>query len=211
MPTAMHTAAVTFTLDELPPRQRRAFRAAWFAQIGAADPRIARLGAAPDETLDHLRRAPHPRDLRRQSWERVDLAGVAVAARAAAGDPAAWRLLGEHHHLLTRALEGFLRSGHPAVASRRFLDDLERAAREDRPGRDNIRRYAGDRPIRVWLVDRLLGRHAGEFATPRTPADARRLRSAIERVELKRERLRAVVGLPDESRVAGLVGEEVRR
>jgi hypothetical protein len=207
MPTAMPTTVVADHLDDLPLRPRRTFRAAWFGQIGAAEPRIARLGATPESVYAHLARAPLAKDPRRLCWDRVDLVGAAIASRAAAGDAAAWRLVDEHHPLLARALEGFTRSDHPAVLVQRFLDDLRRTAIEDDPSLDNIRRYAGDRPLRMWLVDRLLGRHAGEFAGPRTPADARRLRLAIERVELKRERVRAVVGLHDERRVSRLLGE----
>lgn len=194
------------------PRQRDRLRAAWFQQIGAADPRVASLGLDPEDVLDHMAAAPMRRDPARVQFDRLALADAAVAVGCVRGLHAAWMMLGEHAPLLQRALAGVMESDeHPFVTARRFLDGVRDATAGDSDSAVNLRRYAGERPLRVWLVDRALGVLSGDLrrlrpATLQAP-QSRRLRLAFEIIEDKRRLVRAAAGAEPASRVERLVAD----
>ena len=209
MPTARtgHRHLVSSVSGVLPPRPRHAFLRAWFERLGAAPAEVVRLGTTAEEGLEHLLAAPVRSDPARMRFDRLMLADVAVASAAVRGSAEAWRLVDAHAPLLTRALDGLRAGDHPAAAAKRFLDRVrvDTACEAEVP--HNLRRYRGDRPLRVWLVDRLLGAHASELRGPATPAASVRLRLAIEMLESQRERVRSVVGIAEQSSVHRLVSD----
>jgi len=198
MPTARTASALGAHEDALSTRQRSRFAAQWFCQIADRDDACA-LGVRPDVVLRHLLDAPLRRNPSRVCFERLSLADAAVACACVSGDAAAWALVRGNASLLERALLSVCDREHPHVAAKKFLDRVRRATDLDTDEPENLRRYSGERPIRVWLVDRLLAAHAGAFRTLRAPSPSRRLRIAFELIETKRERARAMLAAMDSS------------
>ena len=208
MPTArdlVHPGVVAPSLDDvvartparLTPRWLSLFVRACFEQLGRADDRVAALGMTPAAVLDHLTGAPTRRDLGRVSFGSMALADVAAAAACVTGDAAAWAIVHSYEPLVRQALAGVPGESHPALAARTFFQQIREATESDSASSLNLRRYSGERPLRVWLVDRVLGTHAHEIRGPRNRAVIdRRLRLALENLDSQREHVRAVVGLP---------------
>ncbi len=207
MPTARTAPAISNDDRFLPARQRSRFSAQWFRQI-AEDERVAQLGAHPERVLSHLLAAPMRRSAARVSFERMYLADSAVVVACVDGQQGAWAMLDEHAPLLERALLGLTEGEHPHVIARRFLDSVRRATERNQDHGLNLRRYSGERPIRVWLGDRLIAAHADAFRRLRVPTTSRRLRLAFELIETKREKVRAVFDAMEAAPASGrLLGE----
>lgn len=196
MPTALTTSAVAAHDGALSTRQRARFAAQWFAQV-AERPEISALGAHPQRVLRHLIGAPLRRDIARVNFQRLSLADATIATACVDGDHAAWARLESLAPLLERSLLGLYDAQHPHVAARRFLDRVRAATRDDRDTDVNLRRYSAECPLRVWLVDRLLGGAAVAFPTLPSRASANRLRIAFQLIETKRERARAMLAAMD--------------
>jgi len=182
----------------------------YFRQLGGADAAVSALGLTPGVVLAHLIAALTHRDLARVGFERLHLADAAVAAGCAAGDPAAWGLVSEHALLIQRAVSGWEPALHPALAAKRFLDGVRAATERDEDAALNIRRYAAETPLRVWLVDRVLGRQVARLRAPAARAVNEDLRLAIESLEARREHARKVVGLPPGAAVERLLPDSPR-
>ncbi len=198
MPTARTPSALGAHEDALSTRQRSRFAAQWFCQITERDDACA-LGVRPDRVLRHLLEAPLRRSPSRVCFDHLALADAAIASACVAGDVSAWALVRGHASLLERALLSLCDREHPHVAAKKFLDHVRCATDHDTDDPANLRRYSGERPLRVWLVDRLLAAHAGAFRTLRAPSPSRRLRIAFELIETKRERARAMLAAMDAS------------
>lgn len=197
MPTALATRADAAPAGALSSRQRARFGAQWFAQV-AQRSEISALGTRPQRVLRHIFEAPLRRDVSRVAFERLSLADATIAAACVDGDRAAWALLDAHAPLLERALLSLYDAGHPHVAARRFLDRVQTATSTNDPESDvNLRHYSPERPLRVWLVDRLLGATATAFPTLPSRARSNRLRIAFQMIETKRERARAMLAAMD--------------
>jgi len=136
-------------------------RRACFASAAEA---LATFRVHPDEILTHLTQAGLAVASRP---ERVlqHLDGVAHAVACVRGDAAAWTDLANHHGwcLERAAMDQFGIEG--ALAARRFWTDARRGtlgAPDDRVRDDGwplprLQWYAGLRPLRHWLADRLFG------------------------------------------------------
>ena len=188
MPTALAHSAP----DALTPRQRSRFAMEWFAQL-ATRPDVCAMGVRPERALAHLLDAPLRRDPSRVSFARLALADAALVSACIDDRDDAWALLDTHAPLLQRALLSLYEREHPHVVARRFLDRVRVATILDDEAPENLRRFDADRPLRMWLVDRLLGAHAGDLRTLRAPSPSNRLRLAFELIETKRDHARAML------------------
>jgi len=195
MPTA-RTCSATSAHDALTPRQRSRFAMEWFSQL-ADHPDVCALGVRPERAAHQLLHAPLRRDPSRVCFARLALADVALACACVDDHEDAWAMVDGHAPLLQRALMSLYEREHPHVAARRFLDRVRVSTVLNDDAPENLRRYSGERPLRVWLVDRLLGAHAGALRTLRAPSPSNRLRLAFELIETKREHARAMLEAMD--------------
>ena len=113
--------------------------------------------------IDHLRRNGLHRALRPQSAIQY-MEDAVLATAALKGNARAWHDLEQvFSQPLTRTCTLHLSDQEAIIHVRRFITELKRAtlARKDRRDR-GLLDYDGLRPLRVWLVDRLLAQLEAE-------------------------------------------------
>lgn len=160
----------------------------FFAESGSV---ALRYGVTPEQILLHLDSAgavSQSTAVRQLHW----VEDLAVAAACSDGHPRAWLDAFQHFQsVLLRAARIRLSEAESEVFVQRFWTDLEEETskrrldrsqrRSDRPA---LQDYMGTRPLRTWLIDRVLGRLETESAagtwvphrraqTSSTPLDCR--------------------------------------
>jgi hypothetical protein len=168
--TAPAARATDTAGDERLARTLRAFeraaRAGYFRAMGEADTAHLALGVTPDRVIQHLREAMRPQHLRPAVAGVLHLADVALAAACIDADRAAWDLLRQRaERALVRAGASFHTGRHAVLRARRLLAEVEAATIAGERATVDLRRYAGDAPLRAWLVERLMAGIARDLAT----------------------------------------------
>lgn len=146
-PGARRQSLVTRNPEELESELREAYfsSAGWVA---------LRYEVGVEEVIDHLRRTGLHHAARPGSAIQY-VEDVVLASAAIAGNSRAWHDLEQVFvQPLTRTCSAHLGEQEAMVHVRRFLNDL-RVSTASRAG--GLEGYAGRQPLRVWLVDRLLG------------------------------------------------------
>ena len=177
-------ATKTFTTGRLasmePEELESSIREAYFAIASWV---AIRYDVEIEEVIDHLRRAGvHSAARPGAAVHYVE--DIVLAVAASRGNPQAWSDAAQIFDLtLVRACSLRLPEQEAAIYVRRFLGALERetlheaidpVGREDAeyddepcPGDGGLRAYAGLRPLRVWLTDRLLAQLEREVPSMR--------------------------------------------
>ena len=135
-------------------------REAYFSAAGWV---ALRYETGVEEVIDHLRRNGLHRALRPQSAIQY-MEDAVLATAALKGNARAWHDLEQvFSQPLTRTCTLHLSDQEAIIHVRRFITELKRAtlARKDRRDR-GLLDYDGLRPLRVWLVDRLLAQLEAE-------------------------------------------------
>lgn len=157
LPGAAHISTEeTGTID---PALQADLRREFFRSAGLA----ARYGVSCEEVLSHLARAGLQVAARPQRVL-AHMGDVILAVACVRGSATAWNdLLNQNAWVLDRACAEGLGAGAGLAFARRFWSDLKaattgRAAHlpEERC-RTRLQCYAGLRPLRTWLADRLFG------------------------------------------------------
>lgn len=158
----------------LTPEQRDALRRAYFVVL-SQHPATARLGVGVERVEAHVRAAWGGRKRAKLDVERLHLADVAVAAACVEGLREAWAMvIGDHEPHLIRVAEPHEGSTAAVVTVRRMFIEMRRDSAGGGLRGLSLARYAGDRPIDAWLIERLMGRLA--------------IAAAIRRAEVGRQR-----------------------
>lgn len=134
----------------------------FFAESGGV---ALRYGVTPAQILLHLDSAgaiPQSTAVRQLHW----VEDLSVAAACCGGHPRAWLEAFQHFQsVLVRAARIRLPEADAEVFVQRFWTDLEaetnRRRVEPTPRRGDraaLQDYVGTRPLRTWLIDRVLGR-----------------------------------------------------
>jgi len=152
--------------DGAPAECERALRLAYFHEMGGAPPELLALGVGPERVRRHLAEAMPGARLRPAMIAALHMRDVALAAACVDARPSAWALLRQRdERALIRAGESFQTGRHAALRARRLLAETEDATVAGAPGGVNLRRYAGDAPLRAWLVERLMAGIARDLAS----------------------------------------------
>lgn len=158
----------------LTPEQRDALRRAYFAAL-VHHPGTARLGVGAERVEWHVRAAWAGRKRAKLDVSKLHLVDVAVAAACVEGSHEAWaRLIGEHEPHMIRVAEPHEGPTSAVVTVRRMFIEMRHDSGENAVRGLSLGRYAGDRPLESWLMERLMGRLA--------------IAAAIRRAEVGRQR-----------------------
>lgn len=161
--TAAATAADEQTLtSDWGAYQHRLLRA-FFREAGSL---AARYRVSGDDLVQHVRGLSQPRLDRGLLLKPVACVGdLAVATACCLGRANAWNELWVFAEPnLTRAAFSRLPESLALTWTRRYWTQLERATRVDGVG---LARYDGSRPIRLWMVEELVGTLEAEVAAGR--------------------------------------------
>jgi hypothetical protein len=157
---APSAANTPITEENLVESVRRAF----FAKAGEP---ATKYGVSIEQVLSHIEVAEEyayakSEATRRNHISRIPTAieDIVQATACCHGVGMAWQdCRNMHEHLLVRACEMRLQEIDAMLFVRRFWEELESRTRGDSAcGSPRMQDYLGNRPLRVWLADRLLGR-----------------------------------------------------
>lgn len=165
--------------DPIGPALGATIRTAYFSNAGGA---AMRYRVSISEVLAHLSRAGIAR-MPRPERAADNLACVVHATALVRGDAQAWAdIVNQLATSFDRACAARLDAKRGIAFSRRFWLDLRStttaATRNQGTRAPDLRAYAGNRPLRYWLAERLLGSLEFELGRATHPAPSRLDRGA---------------------------------